>query len=273
MDQYVVIGHPVGHSLSPEIHLDFARQLDQEILYTKIDSPEERFEQTVFDFVKQGGCGASVTLPFKNRAFQIAKDKSQAAIDAMAANTLLVQADGTLLADNTDGVGLVQDLTHNHNYCLRQKRVCIIGAGGAVQGILGAILAQAPDRVIIANRTLEKAVRLAKHFVLKGDVSAIDLASFDDHPVDLLIHATPAGILGPLPDLPKTLVNEETWCYDLVYSQSEVTPFMRWAISQSAHKVLDGLGMLVEQAAAAFYLWRGVYPDTLPVIKDLRDSD
>lgn len=272
MDHYAVIGHPIDHSLSPEIHHDFARQADQDIVYSKIDVPHNNFEDVLYDFIKQGGCGANITLPFKERAFELVKNRTQAAIDACAANTVVLQDDGSLLADNTDGAGLIQDLTHNHNYCLRQKTICIIGAGGAVRGILGVLLEQAPDKVVIANRTISKAEGLVKHFELKGHVEAIQLDSLGEQPFDLIIHATSAGIDGELPTLPAFLLSKETWCYDLFYTLDKHTPFIDWAVGHGAKKAIDGLGMLVEQAAASFYLWRGVYPDTQPVIKDLRDE-
>lgn len=260
-DQYAVIGNPIEHSLSPKIHSAFAKQTNQALTYERILAPFDAFSQTVTQFIERGGLGLNVTLPFKQQAFELATKKSQDAIDAQAVNTLVFHEDGVVEGCNTDGMGLIQDLTHNHHYCLRQKRILIIGAGGAVRGILAPLLAQAPSSITIANRTKSTAQRLADHFELSGGVEALSLDELDCGPFDLVINAVSVAASHEL-TLPDGLIGKHTWCYDLNYTRDHHTPFTLYAKEQNAEKVLDGFGMLVEQAAASFYIWRGVYPDT-----------
>ena len=269
--QYAVIGNPVDHSLSPFIHKMFAEQTGEDLSYETILSPLDEFSQTVTAFVERGGCGANVTLPFKQQAFELSVEKSQAAIEAHAVNTLVFHDDGLIEGCNTDGMGLVQDLTHNFHYSLRQKRILVIGAGGAVKGIIAPLHEQAPARIVIANRTKEKATGLAKQFELVGDTEGCGLDELYDEPFDLIIHGTSvrdeAGIT-----LPSGLIGEQTWCYDLNYDNKQQTPFVRWAVGHGAKKSMDGIGMLVEQAAASYYIWHGVYPDTSEVLQRIKSN-
>ncbi len=269
MDKYAVIGNPVEHSLSPVIHHAFAEQNHQAIDYSKIKAPLDGFVEAVKKFQREGGKGLNVTLPFKVEAYQLASKRSRAADEAKAASVLQLHADGTIYADNYDGLGLVQDLTRNHRVDLNQKRILIVGAGGAVQGILGALLDKAPAQLTIANRTADKARQLAQVFRLRGNVRGIGLEEIEASPYDVIIHATSLGHQQKLPSLPNGLITKNTCCYDLTYGRA-AEPFLQWAKSQGATHCYDGLGMLVEHNAAVFYLWRGSYPDTEPVIRALR---
>lgn len=268
MKQFVVIGNPVDHSLSPQIHQLFAEQTGIHLTYEPLLAPFDSFAATVTTFIEQGGYGANITLPFKEQAFELALKKSQAAIDARAVNTLVFHDEGLVEGFNTDGTGLIQDLTHNHHYSLRQKHILILGAGGAVRGIVAPLLEQAPAKLVIANRTRCKAEHLVEQFDLLGKIEARALDELNDGPYDLIIHGTSVRHEGGL-SFEKTLLGAHTWCYDLNYTSDHQTPFLRWAVGHGAQRALDGLGMLVEQAAAAFYIWHGVYPDTNRVIAAL----
>ncbi|MCY7263066.1 shikimate dehydrogenase [Pseudomonas protegens] len=268
MDQYVVFGNPIGHSKSPLIHRLFAQQTGQQLEYNTLLAPLDDFAGAARDFFAQG-CGANVTVPFKEDAYRLCDSLTERAQRAGAVNTLSKQADGTLLGDNTDGAGLVRDLTVNAGVSLKGKRILLLGAGGAVRGALEPLLAQRPASVVIANRTVEKAELLAELFADLGPVSA---SGFDwlQESVDLIINATSASLSGDLPPIASSLIEPgKTVCYDMMYAK-EPTPFCRWASEHGAALVLDGLGMLAEQAAEAFYLWRGVRPDSAPVLAELR---
>ncbi len=269
MDKYAVIGHPIAHTKSPLIHQQFAKQTHQDIEYVAIEAPLDGFKATVLHFQQQGACGANITLPFKHQAFLLADQKSESAEQAQVANTLLFQTDGRIDADNTDGSGLIQDLTHNHHLSLRQKRILLLGAGGSASGIIHSLLEQAPSKLLIANRTVSKALTLAETLNMPSVVSAVGLEELTEGPYDLIINSTSAGLTGKSLNLPADLIGEHTVCYDLMYGD-QTTPFLTWAKGSGAVHCIDGLGMLVEQAAAAFYLWRGVYPDTSSVITLLR---
>jgi len=271
MDRYAVIGNPIKHSKSPLIHAAFAKQTDQDLTYIAIESPVNSFTGTIKDFEAAGGKGTNVTLPFKKEAFALADEHSDHAQQAQAANTLVFK-DGKIYADNTDGPGLVQDLKCNHDYSLRQKHILVLGAGGATQGILGPLLAQAPAHIFVANRTPEKAFALAEQFEMHGDIDGIGLNDIEKKPYDLIINATSASVTGSALDIPKEIISEHTWCYDLFYAD-EPTAFLTFAKQQGAKNCIDGLGMLVEQAAGAFYLWRGVYPETKSVIALLKTGN
>ena len=268
MDNYAVIGNPISHSKSPQIHAEFAKQTNQNMTYTAIEAPLDGFAETLKEFEAAGGRGCNITLPFKTEAYEIANAHSQLAKDAGAANTLVFR-DNEIFADSTDGPGLIQDITNNHSYSLRQKNILILGAGGVVKCITGPLLAQAPARVIVANRTPEKAAAIAKQFEMQGEIDGVGLHDIPEAPFDLIINATSASVSGQVPNISNALVGKRTWCYDLFYSD-EPTAFLQWAAHQGAEECIDGLGMLVEQAAVAFYLWRGVYPETKPVIELLK---
>jgi shikimate dehydrogenase len=269
LDQYGVVGHPVGHSLSPFIHGMFARTTGQRITYRLYDVAPGEFHQRVRAFFAQGGRGLNVTLPHKIAAADVAHELTPRAAHAAAVNTLAVRADG-ILGDNTDGAGLVHDLCDNLGLLITDRRVLVIGAGGATRGILGPLLALAPKEVVIANRTPQRAVALAAAFTDLGAVQGVGFAQVEGAPFDLIVNATSASLSGDLPPFPPAVIGPQTVCYDLAYGTS-ATAFIEWATRQGCARALQGWGMLVEQAAESFLLWRGVRPATAPVLAALKE--
>ncbi|OAI11213.1 shikimate dehydrogenase [Methylomonas lenta] len=265
IDSYAVFGHPINHSKSPRIHRLFAEQTRQDLTYTAQDVPSKNFKTSADNFFSHGGNGLNCTVPLKELAWSYADHLSDRARLSKAVNTLARQPDGRILGDNTDGIGLVNDLTLNHAITLSNQRILILGAGGATRGILAPILAQQPSQIVIANRTRSKADTLATEFAQLGNLRSSDFANLAQMQFDLIINATSASLSNQLPPLPANLLSADACCYDLAYA-NEPTAFVRWGISQHARFSLDGLGMLVEQAAAAFKLWRGIQPATSPVI-------
>ncbi len=270
-DKYAVFGSPIKHSKSPVIHQLFAAQTGQNISYDAIEVTAHDFVEAVDSFFAGGGKGLNCTVPLKELAWQYAENKSERAEYSKAVNTLILQENGSIYGDNTDGIGLVRDLINNQEIFLNDKRILILGAGGASRGILGPLLDQSPASIIIANRTVSKALELANEFVKKGTVSGCGYTNLDDMKFDLILNATSASLTGQLPPLPETILEKNGICYDLAYGNAP-TAFVRWGLENKAVKSLDGLGMLVEQAAEAFYLWRGVKPDTGPVIRELKNQ-
>lgn len=270
-DHYAVFGHPIGHSQSPRIHTLFAQQTGQAMDYSAQDVPAERFHAALADFLRQGGRGLNCTIPLKELAWQRADRLSERARRAKAVNTLKLEADGRLFGDNTDGIGLVTDLRSNLKVPLASRRLLLLGAGGASRGILQPLLAEQPARLLIANRTVDKAEQLVREFAEFGPVAACGFPDLAGHSFDLIINATAASLHGELPPLPKKLLAAGGACYDLAYGKTP-TAFVVWGRSQAARLSVDGLGMLVEQAAEAFALWRGVRPDTAPVIRLLQEE-
>ena len=271
MDLYAVIGNPVAHSLSPRIHALFATQTRQALSYEALLAPIDDFAGTVNKFRARGGMGLNVTLPFKLEAWAFVHQRSARAERAGAVNTVLFRADNTTFGDNTDGVGLLRDLRQNHGVVINTRNVLILGAGGAVRGILEQLLTAGPARVIIANRTLSRAVDLCNAF---QDLGRVEACGFDDlggEHFELIINGTSAGISGHIPPIPDKLLSPDGCCYDLFYAKAP-TAFVRWGQRHGAAKALDGLGMLVEQAAESFFLWRNIRPDTRPVIDTLSGS-
>ncbi|MDR0278939.1 MAG: shikimate dehydrogenase [Paucimonas sp.] len=268
MDQYVVFGNPIGHSKSPLIHRLFAAQTGETLEYDTLLAPLDDFTACAQGFFKQG-LGANVTVPFKEEAFRMVDSLTPRAQRAGAVNTLTRLDDGRLQGDNTDGAGLVRDLTVNAGVEMAGKRILLLGAGGAVRGVLEPLLAHKPASLVIANRTVEKAEHLAREFADLGPVAASGF-SWLKEPVDLIINATSASLAGELPPIDPGLIQPgQTVCYDMMYGK-EPTPFCVWAREHGAVQVLDGLGMLAEQAAEAFFIWRGVRPETAPVLAELR---
>jgi shikimate dehydrogenase len=270
-DRYAVIGNPIAHSRSPLIHVAFARQTAQDIEYGRILGSREDFAGDVRRFVAAGGRGLNVTVPFKEEAFALAHERSERAETAGAVNTLIVLPGGRLRGDNTDGVGLVRDLCCNHRFMLEGARVLLLGAGGASRGVLRPLLAERPALLVVANRTADKAVRLAAAAAGQGPVAGCGLEALAGRRFDLIVNGTAAGLQGDVPAIPDGCLADGGWVYDMMYG-SEPTAFVQWGQSHGAAKVLDGLGMLVEQAAESFHLWRGVHPDTAPVIESLRSG-
>ncbi len=270
-DHYAVMGNPIAHSKSPLIHKAFAEQTGENIDYSAMLVEHGEFRNAVKTFQQSGGKGLNITVPFKNDAFAIADTHSERAERAGAVNTLLFADDGTIRGDNTDGIGLVRDLTENHNIRLAGQHILILGAGGAVQGVLQPILEHQPAEIVIANRTASKAVVLANHFQDAGIISGCGFDDLNGKHFDGIINGTAASLQGELPPLPDDILTAKAWVYDMMYA-ARPTPFMQWATSHGATITLDGLGMLVEQAAESFRLWRGVRPDSKPVISLIRKS-
>jgi shikimate dehydrogenase len=270
MDKYAVIGNPIKHSRSPEIHAAFARQTDEAIEYGRILGSLEDFAGDVRRFLAEGGRGLNVTVPFKEKAWRLANELSPRAHTAGAVNTLIRLEDNSLRGDNTDGAGLVRDLTVNQGFRLLGKRILMLGAGGAVRGVMRPLLEQQPRRVIIANRTAVKAYSLATGLSQYGPVAGCGFDELEGMQFDLIVNGTAAGLSGEVPAIPGDILAKGGWCYDMLYSR-EATAFQCWGREQQAARSLDGLGMLVEQAAESFNLWRGILPETAPVIAMLRN--
>jgi shikimate dehydrogenase len=259
-DRYALVGNPVAHSKSPVIHAAFARATSQDVEYGLIEAPLDGFAATVERFRAGGGRGLNVTLPFKQEAFRLCSGVSARARVAQAVNTLMLE---TGFGDNTDGIGLVHDLSRNLNY--RFSNVLLLGAGGAAQGVVGALLEAGAARVVIANRTVSKAQALAARF---SGASACDYDRLEAQ-FDLVINATSAGLADEAPPLPPGVLRSGVLAYDMVYGRE--TPFLT-AARRAGARTCDGLGMLVEQAAESFFLWRGVRPHTRPVLEKLRGA-
>ncbi|MFA7241653.1 MAG: shikimate dehydrogenase [Sulfuricellaceae bacterium] len=268
-DQYAVIGNPIAHSKSPLIHAEFARQTGQDMAYTAILAPLDGFAATVKAFQSDGGKGLNVTVPFKQEAWKLATRLTGRARMAEAVNTYKFEADGAILGDNTDGAGLVRDICDNLGVALAGKRVLLMGAGGAARGVLSPLLEREPARLFIANRTAAKAGELALQFGHEGVLVGGGYGDIAGMAFDLVINATSSSLSDELPPLPPGVFASGALAYDMMYGKG-LTPFLRFAQEQGAARLADGLGMLVEQAAEAFALWRGVYPETAPVIEMFR---
>ena len=268
-DQYAVFGNPIEHSKSPLIHQLFAEQTGQSMQYDKQLVALDGFEQAVRDFIAAGGKGLNITVPFKEEAYRLADSLSKRARQAGAVNTFVIADDGCISGDNTDGIGMMHDISENLQWPVQGKSVLLLGAGGAVRGVLGPLLEQKPARVFLANRTVEKAQHLAQAFSRQGTIEALGFEQIPHHAMDLVINGTSASLAGELPPIPAACIGSRTHCYDMMYGR-EKTPFLAWAQQQDCDYLSDGLGMLVGQAAEAFYLWRGVRPKIAAVIEQLR---
>lgn len=267
-DLYAVFGNPINHSKSPSIHRMFAEQTGQDLHYTKQLVDVDKFAQTADEFFAQGGRGLNITVPFKQEAYTYAHKLTPRAERAGAVNFLAKLGDGSILGDNTDGIGMIHDM-HNLDWDIHGKRVLVLGAGGAVRGILQPLLEEQPAQVVIANRTLAKAEELAQHFLDLGDMQAKSYEQLAGEQFDIVINGTSASLSGELPPLPNNLLKPGACCYDMMYG-AEPTVFLLWAQQQGAAHTADGLGMLVGQAAEAFYLWRQIRPEVVPVLTALR---
>lgn len=267
-DVYAVFGNPIVQSKSPVIHRQFCEQTGADMTYTKQLVAEGEFASAANRFFAKGGHGLNITAPFKQDAFAYAETLTDRAQRAGAVNLLTRQADGTVVGDTTDGVGMINDML-NLGWELAGKRVLILGAGGAVRGVLEPLLGQNPSSLCIANRTASKAEQLARDFHDLGDVKGSSLEGLAGQQFDVVINGTSASLHGQLPPLPSGLLAPNACCYDMTYA-AEPTVFMRWASEQGAQQVTDGLGMLVGQAAESFYTWRHIRPEVVPVITQLR---
>ena len=269
IDRYAVFGNPIEHSKSPFIHSRFAQQTGQRLEYTAERVEVDGFDDAVSRFAKNNGKGLNITVPFKQDAWRLATRRSARAERAGAVNTLVIDGVDNYYGDNTDGIGLVRDLRNNHGLQLEGRNILIIGAGGAVRGVIEPLLECRPALLTIANRTRHKALQLAEDFSDLGNIRGCGLDEFGTDEYDIIINGTSASLGGELPALPATLISESTFCYDMMYA-TEPTPFMRWAQQHGSEHVVDGKGMLVEQAAESFRLWRGCEPETAPVIAALK---
>ncbi len=272
IDAYAVLGNPVSHSLSPGIHRSFAEQTQQAISYEAIELPVDGFAAGLAELQERGLRGANVTVPFKQQAWSICDQLSPGARQAGAVNTLSFNADGSIQGDNTDGIGLVRDLTVNLGLSLEQQKILILGAGGAVRGVLGPLLELSPERITIVNRTLEKARLLAQEFTAQGEIRVSGYADLGGDKFDLIINATAAGLKNEIPPLADAVLGNHSVCYDMVYNTLQPTTFVQWALTRGVTRAYDGLGMLVEQAAESFYIWRGFHTNTKKVIQSLRQA-
>jgi shikimate dehydrogenase len=270
-DQYAVMGNPIAHSKSPMIHALFAKQTGQNLEYSAILVEIGQFNEAVAGFRSEGGKGLNVTVPFKRDAWRLVDERSECAELAGAVNTVVLREDGSLYGDNTDGVGLVRDITVNQGVDIKGKKVLILGAGGAVRGVLGPVLQEEPAELVIANRTPERAQELADAFEESGNVDGCGFDDLDGSRYDIVINGTSASLKGEVPPLPEGILAKGAFCYDMMYG-GEPTAFMVWAEDEGCEQVSDGLGMLVEQAAESFNIWRGVRPETAQVIKAVREQ-
>ncbi len=267
VDRYAVVGNPVAHSLSPRIHASFAAQSGQKISYEAIEISLDSFVHGIRDLQRQGFSGVNVTVPFKREAWELCDHLTPRAQDAGAVNTLSFISDGSIAGDNTDGVGLTRDLVDNLGVTIEKQNILLLGAGGAVRGTLGPILALSPARLSIANRTPQKAVALAQDFANFGEIQAISYEMLGSTSYDLIINGTAAGLSNQVPPIPDSVLGENSVCYDMMYNISNTTAFVDWASSRGVKRAYDGRGMLVEQAAEAFHVWRSIHPRTVEIIR------
>ena len=267
-DKYCVFGNPIGHSKSPIIQMAFARQTGQDIEYRAILAPTDGFADAVDAFIAEGGKGANVTLPFKQEAFQLATRLTVRAEQAGAVNTLVFN-DNEVVGDNTDGVGLLRDIMVNLNYPIQGKRILLLGAGGAARGVVGPLLGEHPASLVIANRTVVRARSLAERFAPLGPVRGCGYEDLAGQVFDIVINATSASLSGTMPPLPEGIFAPGSLASKMMYGLGD-TPFRAFARNQGAGMISEGLGMLLEQAAESFYVWRGVRPDVRPVAELLQ---
>jgi shikimate dehydrogenase len=270
-DHYAVVGNPVAHSVSPQIHAEFARQTGQDLDYVRLLAPLDGFAACIADFRSRGGKGVNVTLPFKHEAWKLAAAHAGYALDAGAVNTIDFR-NGKITGYNTDGVGLVQDIRGNLQCAIKGKRVLLLGAGGATYGVIEPLMREHPEQLVVANRTIRKAIALVGHFEKLQSFSARGISArpypeLQNFKFDIVINATSAGLNDEMPSVPSGIFDPGALAYDMVYGKR--TPFMKFAAGCGT-KISDGMGMLVEQAAESFFIWRGVRPQTAPVIALLK---
>ena len=268
VDHYAVMGNPIAHSKSPLIHTLFAEQTGQNLRYEAMLVEPGEFPEVVTRFFADCGSGLNITLPFKEEAWALAKRLTERAKLAGAVNTLWHDKDGVLCGDTTDGIGLVRDLIHNHQQPINGYRVLVLGAGGAVRGLLEPLLAENPAEVVLANRTVSRAQTLVEIFKTHGKISACGYFDIEG-PFDIVINGTSSSLHGDIPPIPSSVISPNIVVYDMMYGDQD-TIFMEWAKREGAERVFDGLGMLVEQAAESFYIWRDVRPKTGHVVKEIR---
>jgi len=271
-DRYAVVGNPVAHSLSPRIHAEFARQTGQALSYTAIEIAIGAFRKGIDDLRQQGFRGLNVTVPFKREAFELCDQLTARATTAGAVNTLSLRENGDIHGDNTDGIGLVRDLAHNLQIKITGQNLLILGAGGAARGVLEPLLALSPASLTIANRSIDKAIDLARDFRTAGKIEVVPYTQLKAAGFHLIINATAAGISNQIPPISPALLEQTEVCYDMMYNLEKATAFVAWSQQHGVRRCYDGLGMLIEQAAEAFLLWRGVRPETRAIEAMLRQQ-
>ncbi|HKS58831.1 MAG TPA: shikimate dehydrogenase [Steroidobacteraceae bacterium] len=269
-DKYAVVGYPVAHSWSPFIHGLFAKQTGHAITYSRLEVPPETLNDRVVEFFAADGQGLNITLPHKQAACLIARERTPRAEMAGAVNTLALRSSG-VFGDNTDGAGLIADLTRNLSFDIRGTRVLLLGAGGAARGVLGPLLEADPEYLEISNRNEERAIELAHEFSTLGTVHGCGFDGIASTTFDLVLNATSASLQDTIPPIPPAVIGPTTLCYDMAYGKGD-TAFTRWSKSAGAGRAETGWGMLVEQAAESFLIWRGVKPDTAPVIAAVKSN-
>jgi shikimate dehydrogenase len=270
VDRYAVVGNPVAHSLSPRIHTEFARATGEALDYQAIEIATDAFSAGIADLQQQGFRGVNVTVPFKREAWELCHSLTSRARIAGAVNTLCLQADGTIHGDNTDGIGLVRDLVNNLKIEIKQRNILILGAGGAVRGVLEPLLERSPAQITLANRSIDRARALAQDFRSYGKIEVVAYSCLKPEGYCLIINATAAGLSNQIPPISTTVLDRTGVCYDMMYNLNAPTAFVAWSQAQGVARSHDGLGMLVEQAAEAFCLWRGLRPDTSELLSMLR---
>jgi shikimate dehydrogenase len=269
-DRYAVVGHPIEHSRSPVIHQLFAKQTEQNIVYQLIDAIPDELETAIRGFAAAGGKGMNVTVPHKQAAYELCNELGPEAKKARAVNTISFPAEGRIRGDNTDGIGFMRDLTETLEEPVEGRRVLVLGAGGAARGILQPLIEASPAALILANRTIERAQTMITEIDATESLSASTFEALNDEPAfDIVVNATSAGLRGEEPPFPSACVGPDTLCYDLAYSLKD-TPFVVWSRANGAREAVQGWGMLVEQAAESFFIWRGVRPDTAPILEHMR---
>jgi shikimate dehydrogenase len=265
------MGHPVSHSWSPFIHGLFARQTGENISYRLFDVAPENFRSRVLEFFAQGGRGLNITVPHKLAAAEFANELTERAERAGACNTLVFRDDRGIVGDNTDGAGLIRDLEINLHVSVANRRVLLVGAGGATRGVLAPLMMQKPSEVMIANRSIGRAQQLCEDFKDLGDIGVCGFADLPQTAFDLIINATSAGLSGTVPGISAATIGAGTVCYDMTYAKDS-TPFVNWALEHGCARAEQGWGMLVEQAAESFLIWRGIRPQTGPVMLALEQK-
>jgi shikimate dehydrogenase len=270
VDQYAVVGNPVAHSLSPRIHSEFARATGQALDYQAIEIATDAFATGIADLQQRGFRGVNVTVPFKREAWELCHSMTPRARIAGAVNTLCLQANGAIHGDNTDGIGLIRDLVDNLKIEIEQRNILILGAGGAVRGVLEPLLALSPTRITLANRNIDRARDLAQDFRRLGKIRVVAYTQLNCESYHLIINATAAGLSNQIPPISASVLEQANVCYDMMYKLNSQTSFVEWSLAHGIAHSHDGLGMLVEQAAEAFYLWRGLRPDTGQLLSMLR---